>query len=210
MVTTADIQAITNKYLKRTNESAGGSGRPWTDAEVLQAVTDTLDQLWPDFGILTYGEVDATGVQLVAVPTELSANAVGYRVSRIVLKNSAGNQAQSVTGWRPHPGGYVLIKTLVSGGTFGFYGFIPYLNDASNLPDRMKSAIAARAASFCWGLLSSELTNSEIQQTIDSGRVVTSQQALAQSAYYERRFQDATEREPTRVSYAPRASNRSR
>lgn len=203
----AAIRAIANTYLKRVD----GSTRPWADADVNQAISDTLDQLWPDFGVAVYGETPTTAAQLIAVPVEFTANAVGYKISRIIVKNSAGTAADKASGWQAHPGGFVFIKTIVaSGNTFGFYGFTPYLNDASNLPARLNSAIAARAAGFAWGNLGAELVNSEIQQTIDSGRVVTSQQALAMAAYYERRFQDATQREPTRLSYAPRASNRSR
>lgn len=205
-ITVASVAAVVNTYVKRQ----AGDTRPWTDAQVTQAVTDTLDQLWPDFGVLTAAEASADGTQFIAVPAAFTS-AASYRLSRVLVKRSDGIISDKATGFQLDVGGKVFIKTrIASGNILRFYGFTPYLNDASNVPDRLKSALAMRSAGFLWGMLGAELANSELQQTLDSGRVVTAAEAMSQSAYFERRFQDATEREPTRISYAPRAANRGR
>lgn len=207
MTTVAALAAIVNTYVQRTV----GQTLPWTDAQVTQAVTDALDQLWPDFGVLTYGEVAADGSQYLTVPAAFTANGVGYRLSRLLLKNNQGIVADKATSYQKHIGNQVFTKTRVAAGnTYAVYGFIPYSNDGANLPINLSSAIAMRAASFLYGNLAATLANSQRQQNLEQSRVITYQEALALSAYYERRFQDATEREPTRVSYAPRASSRNR
>lgn len=204
MATLASLVARVNTYVRRT----AGETQPWTDGQVTAAVTDALDQLWPDFGVLTYAEVAADGTQYVTIP---GAFGTRYRLSRLLLKNGQGIVADKATSYQAHPGGQVFTKTRAAqGSTYAIYGFTPYLADGSNLPSNMDSAIAMRGASFLYGMLAAALANSQRQQNLEQNRVISYQEALALSAYYERRFQDATEREPTRVSYAPRASARNR
>lgn len=203
-MTVAALAAIVNTYVRRTALDT----QPWSDGQVTQAVTDALDQLWPDFGVLTFGEVGTDGTQYLTVPAEFGSS---YRLSRILLKNSQGIVADKATSYQLHINNQVFTKTrIAAGNTFSIYGFIPYANDGSNLPARLNSAIAMRAASFLYGMLAASLANSQRQQNLEQNRVISYQEALSLSAYYERRFQDATEREPTRVSYAPRASARNR
>lgn len=207
MPTVAALAAIVNTYVRRT----AGELQPWTDAQVTQSVTDALDQLWPDFGVLAYGEVATDGTQYVTIPTAFTASGVGFRLSRILVKNNQGLVADKATSYQLHINNQVFTKTrIASGNTFAIYGFVPYINDGSNLPVRLNSAIAMRAASFLYGMLAAALANSQRQQNLEQSRVISYQEALSLSAYYERRFQDATAREPTRVSYAPRASARNR
>jgi hypothetical protein len=103
----------------------------------------------------------------------------------------------------------VVIKpVLASGYVLRFVGWRPYDSDGDDLPDRLQQLVAYRAASRAYDALAGELINSERQQNLDNGRVITYQEAAAQAAYFEARYQEAIKRDPSLVRSAPRAARR--
>lgn len=208
----ADIETIVDRYVKRTS----GATRPWSDTERDGAINDIIDQFWPVLGVYTYGEVatDQT-TQYIAVPTAFTGDPVTYKISSIFIKNSQGIVSDKATGFRVHPvSNQLFLKTqIASGNTFALYGWTPFHNGNTspwNLLARMNSLVATGAAAILWRGLAAELANSELQQTIDNGRIVTMQAALAQAAAFQTTFDGLMDTEPTRITTAPRASVRGR
>jgi hypothetical protein len=103
----------------------------------------------------------------------------------------------------------VVIKPrLPLGLLLRFTGFGPFDSFGDGLPTRLEGIVALRAAARAYDALAGELLNSERQQNLDDGRVISYQDAAAQSAYFEARYQEAINRDPNLVRSAPRASSR--
>lgn len=208
------ITALRTTYV---NEYLGGradaSTKPWTTAQLDRFINDAIDRLWPDFGRLMYGEVASDELtQFYDVPAAIVA-AEPYKISRIVLRDGApasgGRVLDNASGWRQDVSDQFFINTRIRGGaTLGIYAFVGF--SVTDLPVSLESAIAMRAASFAFGAMTGSLVDWQRQQNLDSGRVVSYADAVGLSAYWERQYQEATVRHPSRIAFAPRASNRSR
>lgn len=198
-----------NKYLHRTDDPGGGVlSRPWDDDECDRLLGDSILRLWPRVGIFTQGDVAANSTtDTYLVPSELGTK---FRISRIDLVNSSGLTADKVTTFRVvGDGGSLLVRPLLaSGSTLRVFGWVPFAADGSDLLDDLQEAVAHRAAARAYGDLAAELLNSERQQNLDSGRVVSYGDAVGLAAYHERLYQDAIVDHPNRLSYAPRAAHR--
>ena len=207
---------MTTVALLRTTYVNGYVGRadtstiPWTDAQIDQHITDALNKLWPRIGLRPTGAVAATtATGIYTIPTAIK------RVSRIVLEYISGGETDlvdTVVNWRYETETTVRIqpriKTL-AGLSLRFYGWGPFAVTGADLPTDLESAAAERASALAYGSLAGVLVNSQRQQGLDSGRVVDYQTAVGLSAYYERRYQDATDSHPSRVGgAAPRLARR--
>jgi hypothetical protein len=190
-----------------------GSSQPWSNDQLDQFLIDAITRLWPDFGVLAYDELATDqATQFFDVPSSITG-AKPYKISRIQIRQGApgenGFVVDQATGWRPHPGDQFYVKTrIASNQTFGVYAFLAFT--LANLEVGLEHAVSARAASLAFGGLTSSLVDWQRQQTLDTGRVVSYADAVGASAYWERQYQEATVRHPSRIAFAPRASNRSR
>jgi hypothetical protein len=199
-----------NKYL---GSRVDGSAKPWSDDEINRFITDAVTRLWPDFGLLVYDELETLeSTQFFNVPAGIVAQAP-YKISRVMIRQGApgegGIVTDQATAWRPHPGNQFYVKTRIrTGQTFGVYAFHAY--SVSDLDVSLEPAIAMRAASSAYGALGGGLVDWQRQQNLDSGRMVSYADAVGLSAYWERQYQEATVRHPSRIAFAPRASSRSR
>lgn len=201
-------QDFLNVYLHRVDDPAGGaSNKPWSDDECDRLIGDALTKLWPRLGRRITD--DMTTDSLADVYIVPSAFYERYRISRIDLLDSRGFTVDRITNWRYAGDGELLIKPILAGGnTLRVWGWIPFADDATDLPTDLAETVAHRAASRAWSGLASELANSERQQNLDSGRVVSYQDAVGLAAFHERLYQEGTVEHPAQVSYAPRASQR--
>lgn len=196
-------QGYLNGYLHRTD----GATTPWTDAELDQLLTDSLVKLWPRLGVFTFGDVDTDQqLNIFGIPAALLPT---FRVSRIELVNSSGIYLDRVTAWGQHSPTEIAIRMPVATGyLFRVYGWIPFAADGSDLPADLEETVSHRAAARAYGNLAAELLNSERQQNLDSGRVVSYSDAVGLSSYHERLFLDGVTDHPARLSYAPRRAHR--
>lgn len=192
-----------NHFLHRLDASA----KPWAAAELDVLLGDAVTRLWPRLGIWTTDDVDTDSTtMLYTVPTAFGSR---FRISRIDLVNTDGLYVDRVNNWRKHNDAQVLVKPQISTGlTLRFYGWIPFDPDASDLVVDLEDAVAHAAAARAYGGLAAELTNSERQQNLDTGRVVSYADAVGMAAYHERLFADAISDHPSKLSYSPRASHR--
>jgi hypothetical protein len=182
----------------------GAATRPWTSVEADAYTAAVLAELWPDVGTYATGDVttDST-TQEYTTPGSIE------RISFIDILDSSEYYIDRVMSWRPIPGGKVLIKPrLASNMTLRFTGFVPYASDATDLPVRLEQVVAFRSVARCYDGLAGELINSERQQNLDSGRVISYQEAAQNAQYYEAKYQDTIKRDPALVRSGPRASHR--
>lgn len=178
--------------------------RPWTLAEIDIYTESVLEELWPDVGVFTTGDVDSDStVMEYTIPSSIG------RIAFIDVLDSNEYYVDRVMSWRILPGGKVVIKPRIADGlTLRFNGYVPYSATGSDLPSRLEQVVAYRSASRAYDGLAGELLNSERQQNLDSGRVITYQEAAQQSAFYEEKYQRAILRDPSLVRSGPRASHR--
>lgn len=186
-----------------------GDLAPWTDAEAEAAIVAALHKSWssrPRIGLPTSGDAASSSTSMeVTVPAAFGTD---FIISRIDVLDSSGMYIDRVSNWR-HVGTKVVVKPLlVSGLTLRFTGFKALAADASDLPTRLGEAICHLAASLAFGTLASKLGNFQRQQAIDSARVVTYQEAIGQSSYWLRMWQDDVADDPSRVVVSARAGYR--
>lgn len=203
MATVAELRAQANIYLHRVDSSTV----PWTAAELDQLVADVLRKTWPKLGIWTFGDVDTSSTgQLYAVPAEFSDR---FQLSRIDVLDSTDIYLDRVKNWRKHDDQTVLIKPLMrSGSTLRFYGWVPFEVNGSDLPEDLEETIAHRVAARAYTNLAAELLNSERQQNLDSGRIVSYSDAIGFAAAHERLYEEGVAEHPNRVNIGPRRSTR--
>lgn len=201
MTTIASLRTTyLNKYLARGDSDT----LPWAAADLDQHLADAIRSLWPVHGILASGDVaTTTSTMEYTVPGSIA------KVSRIEMLDASGYYLSPVTNWRPIPSGKVVIKPLLAPGyTLRFWGWKAFSDTGSDLPSSLEDVVAKLAASQAYGQLAANLTNSQRQQTLDSGRIVDHQQAIALSAYWQRMAESRLFNDPSRVSYAPRRAQR--
>jgi hypothetical protein len=182
----------------------GASTRPWTSTEIDAYTGAVLAELWPDVGIYATGDVtsDST-VQEYTIPGSIQ------RINFIDILDSSGYYIDRVMSWRPLPSGKVLIKPrIVSNLTLRFTGFKPYSSAGTDLPIRLEQIVAWRSLGRAYKGLAGELINSERQQNLDTGRVISYQEAFQNGALFEEQYHTAILRDPSLVRSGPRASHR--
>lgn len=206
----ATVVALRTTYLNDLLQRTDASSVPWTDSQCNQAITNALFDLWPLLGQFVYGDVETSSTsQLYTVPVALGTVAGEYQISRIDVLDASGNYVDQVGIWRRHSATQVVIKPLLSSGyTLRFYGWKRFASDGSDLPVRLERAIAYKAASTAYGMLTGRLVNSQLQQGLDSGRVVDYPSAVGISAYWEAQYQRVIREDPARISLAPRGAYR--
>lgn len=204
------VTALRQTYLNDILQRIDGSTVPWSDGQCDQMLTNALHDLWPRLGSFVFGDVATSSASMLyTVPTALGTVAGEYQISRIDVLDSSDNYVDTARVWRPHSGTQVILKPKLSEGyTLRFYGWKPYDPTGSDLPVRLERAVAYKAASIAYGLLTGRLVNSQTQQGLDSGRVVDYPSAVGLSAYWERLFQTVIANDPSRVSFAPRSAYR--
>jgi hypothetical protein len=205
-VTTITLLRTTylDTFLKRTE----GDLLPWTDGECDRVLTDAMGDLWPDLGL------KATGTVATSSATDRYAMPSGIvHVTRIDVEATDTSYLDTVTKWRYFPDAdpptkVIIAPKLQSGYNLRFYGFKPFADAATDLLARLENVVASLAASKAYGILASQLVNSQRQQGLDSGRVVDYQTAVGLSAYWRREYENAIHGDPNIVTNAPRASLR--
>lgn len=201
-------QDYLNVYLHRVDDPGGGaSNKPWSDDECDRLLGDALAKLWPKLGRRVTDDIDTdSSTDIYVVPAAFYDR---YRISRITLLDSGGRTVDRITSWRYAGEGELLIQPLLAGGaTLRVWGFVPFAVDATDLPDDLLETVAHRAASRAFSGLAAELVNSQRQQNLDSGRIVSYQDATGIAAFHERLYQEGILDHPAQVSYGPRASQR--
>jgi hypothetical protein len=211
-VTTAAL--IRTTYLNADLRRAEASVAPWTDVQATQAITDALNGLWQD-GIGKFVQGTAATSQASDVYTVPAIFAMpDGRISRIELEQTSGGvsgRIQKVTSWQRYSDTQVRINPGLptsSALQLRFFGWIPFQSDGSDLPVRLERMVSMKAAALCYGQLSGQLANSQIQQGLDSGRVVDYATAVGLSSYWERRYRDLVDGDQSKMSYAPRHAHR--
>ncbi|RLB44766.1 MAG: hypothetical protein DRH30_00490 [Deltaproteobacteria bacterium] len=180
------------------------STRPWTLTEIDAYTSAVLAELWPDVGVYTTGDVtsDST-VMEYTIPGSIE------RITIIDILDSSDYYIDRVMSWRPLPSGKVLIKPRITDNlTLRFTGYKPYAADATDIPVRLEQIVAFRSLARAYDGLAGELINSERQQNLDSGRVISYQEAAQQATFYEGKYRDAIIRDPSLIRSGPRASHR--
>lgn len=203
MTTIATLRtARLNPYLHRTD----GSARPWSDTECNAFLADALTDLWPDHGVSVVEDLTSD-----ANVDRYTLSSV-QRVSRISLLDGLGREVDRVTDWRivedSGTRDVIIHPVLSTGLTVRVYGYKPFDVTASDLPTQLEHIVGMLGASYAYGALAAEVTNSERMQNLDSGRIVDASTAASMSAYWQRRADIALARDPTRLSYAPRIARR--
>lgn len=195
-----------NEYLHRADDPGGDIvGRPWTNDECDRILRDVITRLWQRLGRYTSGDVATdSSIDVYDLPAAFGTR---NRISRVTFVDTRGLTIDRISNWRQEPDGKLLIRPLLASGyTLRVYGWVPFTVD--DLPGDLEEAIAHRAAARAYGNLAADLLNSERQQNLDSGRVVSYSDAVGLSAYHERLYQDAVIDHSARLSYAPRAAHR--
>lgn len=205
MTTIASLRTTyLNTYLKRTD----GDPLPWTDGECDLLLTEAVGDLWPDIGAKATGIVaTSSATDRYTIPGSI------VHVTRIDVENSSAQYVDTVTKWRYFPDAdpptkVIIAPVLITGYNLRFYGFKPFVDAATDLLPRLEGVVSSLAASKAYGILASQLVNSQRQQGLDSGRVVDYQTAVGLSAYWRREYEYAIRNDPSRVTNAPRASLR--
>ncbi len=182
-----------------------GTSRPWASTEIDAYTSAVLAELWPDVGVYATGDVTADStVQEYTIPGSIE------RVTIIDILDSTGvYYLDRVMSWRPLPSGKVLVKPrILTDFVLRFTGYKPYAVDATDIPVRLEQIVAFRALARAYDGLAGELINSERQQNLDSGRVISYQEANQQGSFYEAKYREAIIRDPSVVRSGPRASHR--
>jgi hypothetical protein len=203
----ATIALLRTTYLNTYLHVADAAVKPWSSGERDRLLTDSLVKLWPRFGVLAYGDIATdSSKDIYNVPGALLDN---FRISRIDLLDGTGAYVDRIRKWLQHDATRILIKPrIATGATLRVYAWVPFASDGSDLPVDLEETVAHRAASRAYGDLAAELLNSERQQNLDSGRIVSYADAVGFAAYHERLFIDGMADHPARVSFGPRASRR--
>lgn len=202
------VALIRTTYVNVNLKRAEADPAPWVDGDVTQQIVNALQALWPELGLRTTGTVaSATASGIYAMPGGIQ------RISRIDVEDTNTDIVDQVTRWRYYPDAdpptkIKLTPRIQAGFNLRFFGWKPFALDASDIPVRLESVVAFKATALAFGVLSGYLGNSQLQQGLDSGRVVDYQTAVGLSAYWERRYQDAILNDPARVGGALRASRR--
>jgi hypothetical protein len=201
------VAALRTTYLNNYLERTDADTLPWTTAELGQQLTDCLTKLWPKNGIFTFGDVASSSTSMLyTVPAAFGAK---FRISRIEVLDSSSLYVDRVLNWRAHSPTQILVKPLLQSGlTLRMYGWKPFAVAGTDLDSDLEPTVAQRAAGRAFGALAARLLNSQRQQNLDSGRVVSYQDAIGLSAYYERLYAEGITDHPSRVSYSPRAAHR--
>jgi hypothetical protein len=189
-----------NKYLARSDADT----QPWATTDLDQHLADAVTSLWPVHGLFAVGDVATdSSTQEYTVPASIA------RLSRIEMLDSSGHYLSPVTNWRTTASGKVVVKPLLATGyTLRFSGWKAYAAAGTDLPANLEDVVAKLAASQAYGQLAASLTNSQRQQTLDSGRIVDHQQAISLGAYWQRLAESRLFNDPSRVSLAPRRAQR--
>lgn len=178
--------------------------RPWTSTEIDIYTTAVLQELWPDVGVYATGDVDTD-----QTTNEYTIPGSIQRVLFIDILDSDDLYVDRVSSWRPIPSDKVIIKPLLATGyTLRFTGYKPYAATGSDLPARLEQVVAFRSLARAYDALAGELLNSQRQQNLDSGRVITYGEAAQQAAYWEAKYQQSILRDPSLVRSGSRASRR--
>ena len=204
------VAALRQTYLNDILQRIDGSTIPWSDNQCNQAITNAMYDLWPNVGQFVYGDVATSSTSMLyTVPAALGTVEGEYAVSRIDVLDPAGNYVDTARVWRRHTATQVVVKPLLSSGyTLRFYGWKRFAVTGSDLPIRLERAAAYKAASACYGMLTGRLINSQLQQGLDSGRVVDYPSAVGLSAYWEAQYRTVTVNDPSRISLSPRRAYR--
>lgn len=204
----ATIASIRTGYLNGMLSREDGSTDPFSDSTCNQMISQAIEELWPDFGVF-FNDVAATDEsdEFYVIPTGM------VEISRIVLESASApaRRVSNVMNWRKAGSGQVVVDPLIATDSslqLRFYGWKPYANDGSDLPDRLQSLVAMKAASLCYGTMAAGLSDYERQAALDSGKMVTYQDAVGLSAFWQRRYEDRARREPGQVTFAPVAATR--
>lgn len=201
-----------NKFLGITTAEDGTMVTPWPSADRDTYIGDALSQSWPDIGKRASGTVATS--QATDVYTIPLVGGVTMRVSRIEVEQTAGgvtSKIDRVVRWKLYSDTQVRIYPLLAtipGVVLRFFGWVPFLVDGTDLPLRLEPAIAMRAAALAFGAEAGQLTNLKRQQGLDQSRVVDYPTAVGMSAYWERRYFEAIQKDPAHLSYGPRAGRR--
>ena len=201
MTTIASLRMkYANKYLAR----ADADTLPWTASDIDLHLGDAIRQLWPVHGLFVSGDVATTSAGMeYTVPASIA------RLSRIEILDTSGYYRGAVTNWRTLTSGKVVIKPVLAGGyNLRFWGWKAFSQDAADLPVALEDVVSKLAAAQAYGQLAAHLTNTQRQQSLDSGRMVDHQQAIALSAYWQRVAESRLFNDPTRVALAPRMAQR--
>lgn len=205
------VALIRTTYVNRNVGRADADLIPWAAADIDAHITAALRKLWPVYGKLTSATaVTSQASDVYTIPALLT----GGRVSRIELEQVTGGISQVVdriNNWRYYSDTQVRIKPrLPTDSTLAlrFFGWAPFADTAADLPVRLEPAIGERAAGIAFGQVAGQLANYKRQQGLDSGRVVDYPTAVGLAAYWERRYFEQMDNDPSLVSYAPRASRR--
>jgi len=209
-MTVASIRTgFLNKYL---GIAVDGEALPWPSADRDIYIGQALAQAWPDIGKRASAvAATAQGSDVYTIPL---VGGVTMKISRIELEQTLGGilgRAGKVTNWQTYSDTQVRITphlATVSGLNLRFFGWVPYLVDATDIPARLESTIAMRAAAIAYGVLAGQLVNLRRQQGLDSPRVVDYQTAVGLSAYWERRYFEQVQKDPARIAIAPRRGRR--
>lgn len=202
------IALLRTTYLNRYLERTDGDVAPWSDTDCNQILADALRVQWPDFGLRLSGTVATDqGVNVYTVPTGME------KVARIDIETTGGIVIDQVTNFRwrgdANPPTKLVIKPRISTGyVLRLDGWKPWGIDGADLPVDWEPWVSMFAASEAYGILASSLANSQRQQGMDSGRVVDYQTAVGLSAYWLRRFVDATDHDPNRTAGSVRRGRR--
>ena len=201
--TVADLRTGHNEHLLHTATTALTT-RPTPSPPIDIYTVAVLEELWPDVGIYVTGDVASdTTTQEYTIPALIE------RIAFIDILDQNGFYIDRVSSWRTLPDGKVVIKPRIAANlTLRFTGFKPYDNDATDLPTRLEQVVAYRSCARAYDALAGELINSQRQQNLDSGRVITYQEAQQQAAFYEAKYQERILRDPSLVRSGPRASHR--
>ncbi len=195
-------QTYLNHYLQRTDADTV----PWTDDDCDQMLADAIEKLWPTIGLRKEGTVASSSASgTYTLPTGIS------RVTRIDVESSTGQVIDQITNfryrWDTDPPTKVVVRPwIVDGYTLRFYGWGPMA--VGTLPTGHETTVAYLAASLAFGVLASDLANSQRQQALDSGRVVDYQTAVGLSAYWRREYLDNVDGCPERISGGIRRARR--
>jgi hypothetical protein len=198
-----------NKFLGIANDV---DAIPWPSTDRDSYIADALNQTWPDIG-RRVSAVAATS-QASDVYTIPQVAGVTMRVTRIEIEQTSGGvsaMVDRVVRWRYYSDTQVRIGPMlatVSGLALRFFGWVPFLPDASDIPARLEPVIAMRAAAIAFGAAAGQQSNYKRQQGLDQSRVVDYQTLVGMSAYWERRYFEQIQKDPSSVSYAPRRAAR--
>jgi hypothetical protein len=198
-----------NKFLGISNDA---DATPWPSADRDIYIADALVQTWPDIGRrVTATAPTSQSSDIYTIPLVAG---VTMRISRIEIELVANGVTQRVdraTKWQLYSDTQVRVEPMlatISGLALRFFGWVPYLADASDIPARLEPVVAMRAAAIAFGAGAGQMGNYRRQQGLDQSRVVDYQTLVGLSAYWERRYFEQIQKDPASLSFAPRRGRR--